>query len=136
MLVGKDFPLYSEKYLKESLKKYYGDGIYFTNQERRKDVVCFSNHTANIIREHHETTKVNTEDRKTAIIKTAASLIANDIKCLNFNKDEYPSLKEMTSHYELPESLEMLLTCLFPHSSVRRNIVGQNVISSRHPRSS
>ncbi len=36
----------------------------------------------------------------------------NDIKCLNFDKEEFPSLIEMTSHYELPESLQLLLTCL------------------------
>ena len=110
-------------YLRDSLKKYYGDVIYFTTQECRNDVVCFSNLTAEIIREHHERMKVNTADEK-------------DVKGLNFSKDEYPSPKEMTFHYEQPEPLELLLTCLFLHSSVRRNIVGQNVISSLRPRSS
>ena len=60
----------------------------------------------------------------------------NDIKCLDFDKEEFPSLIEMTSHYELPVSLELLLTCLMSHSSVRRNVAGHNIISSQCPRSS
>ena len=42
----------------------------------------------------------------------------------------------MTSHYELPESLQLLLSCLIPHSSVRQNVTGQSIISSLRPRSS
>ena len=41
----------------------------------------------------------------------------------------------MTSHYELPESLQLLLSCLIPHSSVRKNVTGQSIISSLRPRS-
>ena len=96
----------------------------------------FSSCTASIIRDHYQSTKDNDADKKTAIIKTAASLIVNDIKCLNFSKDEFPALKEMTSHYDLPESLELLLTCLIPHSSIRQNVLGQSIISSLRPRSS
>ena len=135
-IVGDDHPVYHEKYLKELLKRYYGETIFITNQERRKDVVCFKNCTASILRDHHEMQTDNEEEKKKAIIKTAASLIVDDIKCLIFSKTEFPSLKEMTSCYELPESLELLLTCLMPHSSVRRNVAGQNIISSLRPRSS
>ncbi len=137
-IVGDDHHVYHDRYLKESLKKYlyYGETIVITNEERRKDVVFFRNCTANILRDHHEMQAVSEEEKKTAIIKTAASLIVNDIKCLNFSKTEFPSLKEMTSHYELPDSLELLLTCLMPHSSMRRNVAGKNIISSLRPRSS
>ena len=81
--------------------------------------------------------KTDDEDaKKRAIIKTAASFIMNDIKCLNFSKVDFSSLKEITSMYELPDSLELILTCLMPPSSVRRNVAGQNIISSHRPRSS
>ena len=135
-IVGDDIPVYHERYLKEALEKYYGDSIFITNQERRKNVVCFRSCTASIIRDYHEMKTDDEDAKKRAIIKTACSLIINDIKYLNFSKDYFPSLKEMTSVYELPDSLELMLTCLMPHSSVRRNIVGQNIISSQCPRSS
>ena len=40
-IAGDDTPVYHERYLKEALERYYGDSIFITNQERRKDVVCF-----------------------------------------------------------------------------------------------
>ena len=132
-MVDDNTPVYHERYLKESLQKYYGNSILFSNQERRKDVAGFSSCVSEIIQDHYRSTRDNVEDQKRAIIRTAASLIANDIKCL---KDEFPSVKEMTSHYQLPESLELLLTILIPHSSIRRNVMGQNIISSLRPRSS
>lgn len=76
------------------------------------------------------------EEKRTAIIKTTASLVVNDIKCLNLSKTEFPSLKEMTSRDKLPDSLELLLTCLMPLSSVSRNVAAQNIISLLRPRSS
>ena len=58
---------------------------------------------ADIIRDYHKKMETGIEDEKEiAIIKMAASLIMNDF---NFSKEEFPSLIEMTSHYELPESL-------------------------------
>ena len=135
-IVGNDLPVYQERYLKQALERHYGESIFITNQERRKDVVCFRSCTADILRDYHEMQTDDEEEKKQNLIKTAASLIINDIKCLNFRKDEFPSLKEMTSFYELPKSLELLLSLLIPHSSIRRNVTGQNIISSQRPRSS
>ena len=122
IIAGEGIPVYHERYLKESLLKYYGDAIFISNQERRKDVVCFRSSTASILRDYQNMKTEDIEENKRAIIKTAASLIINDVKCLNFSKDKYPSLKEMTSHYNLPQSLELLLTYLIPYSPVRRNV--------------
>lgn len=63
-IVGDDHPVYHEKYLKELLKRYYGETIFITNQERRKDVVCFKNCTASILRDHHEMQTDNEEEKK------------------------------------------------------------------------
>ena len=86
-IVGDDIPVYHERYLKEALEKYYGDSIFITNQERRKNVVCFRSCTASIIRDYHEMKTDDEDAKKGGIIKTACSLIINDIKCLNFSKD-------------------------------------------------
>lgn len=136
-LAGDELPVYHQKYLKQALEKHYGNSLFITNQGHRKDVVCFRNCTSEILRNYQKSMEIDNEDeKKKAIIKLAASLIINDIKCLNFSKEEFPSVMEMTSHYELPESLEQLLVCLIPHSPIRRNVAGQNIISSLRPRSS
>lgn len=110
-LVGADHPVYHEKYLKEPLKKYDGETRFVPNEEPQKNV-CFGNCTTSIRREYHDMQTGNEEEKKSAIIKTAASLIINEIKCLNLIKTKFPSIQEMTSPYELPESLELLLTRL------------------------
>jgi len=39
LITDEDLPVYYVKYLKQALKKHYGNGIFITNQEHRKDVV-------------------------------------------------------------------------------------------------
>ena len=54
------------------LEEHFKEGVYFTLQERRTDVLCFKDLTASIIREHHNN---NEDDDKTKIIKSAVKLI-------------------------------------------------------------
>ena len=54
----------------------YGVKIYFTSRERRAEVLCFKDVTANILREYQNDTDVG-EKRK--ILDTAVKLILNDI---------------------------------------------------------
>ncbi len=66
----------------------YGNSIFITNQEHRKDVVCFRNCTADIIRDYHKKMETGIEDeKKKAIIKMAASLI---ISVLTSAKRNFP----------------------------------------------
>ena len=70
-LVADDLPVYHEKYLNQALERHYGNSIFITNQEH-KDVVCFRNCIADIIRDYHLKMETGIEDeKKKAIIKMA-----------------------------------------------------------------
>ena len=58
------------------LEETYAGKMYFKSQKRRTDVLCFSDLTASIIRQHHEHIE---DDDRTKIIKSAVKLIQNDI---------------------------------------------------------
>ena len=84
--------VYSKKYLKCRLIERYGDKIYFTSEDRRAEVLCFKDATANIIREYQNDKDV---DKKRKILETAVKLIQNDISLVNVNSMLYFSVNSM-----------------------------------------
>lgn len=63
---------YSKRYLKNNLGENYNKRLCFTSKERRSDVLCFKDLTADIMRQHHENIEV---DKKTTIIKSAVGRV-------------------------------------------------------------
>ena len=55
--------------------------LYFTLQEKKKDLLCFRDTTAYIIREHHNKLK-ETTDQKSLLIETTSKLILHDNEML------------------------------------------------------
>ncbi len=82
--------------------------MYFASQNGLQNVICFKDRTSTILREHHANLQQSGED-KSQIIKTALTLICNDIATFNLDPKTYPTTQTMadiSSQLALvPESL-------------------------------
>ena len=126
---------YTKRYLKQMFEEHFKERMHFTSQERRTDMLCFKDLTASIIREHHNNEE---DDDKTKIIKSAATLIQNEIALVNMNSSLYPSIKAMTDLDGqlklIPESLKLFLKPLLKQDR-RVAFWGQSIIKTSRLRS-
>ena len=79
---------YSHRHLKRKLTEHYGNILFFTNQARRKDLICLRDNTANILRDHQKNTMTtdaggtkSLTDQKMGIIRSAVQLIPSNDQC-------------------------------------------------------
>ena len=89
---------------------------------------------------HKEQKCNNAEDEKLTIIKTAAKLIASDVKSMHISNDAYPPIGNLAStecavNY-IPKTLQVLLRTLFAGKSVDVKLasIGQAIMQAVRPR--
>ena len=87
---------YSVKYLKQKLKKHYGEDITITSIIGKSSIVSFRDSAHKILREKWKTDKVTDVISETEwIIDMATSIIHNNIWLRVYNLEEYHTMEEM-----------------------------------------
>ena len=85
---------YTNKWLKKKLQERCGESIFIASICGKKDVIIESDSAAKVIQDFHSKQKVNSTNQKADLVKTAAKLIADDIRLLTRSRN---SLKVYTS---------------------------------------
>ena len=130
-----DGPVFGTKYLKQKLLQYYQDEIYFTSEEKRKDILCFRNTTNTILREFKDEVNLGTDERKLRLITVTAKLLTADIKAKEIAKDRYPTISDLRQPSSaVPDTLKHFLRN-FTKSEEQTEIWAQNFVKSLRPRS-
>lgn len=131
---------YSFKYMKDHLKKYFGDRISITKSNGKPNVVTFHNTAARILYEFHSKRQKDPEQEKAQIIEAAAQLIKSDIKAIPKSGDMYLSSAEMASSESalkyIPDSLKSFLKSVFTGKEldVKLASIGQAIVQAARPR--
>ena len=140
-LLDTDHEAYSVVYMKKKIQGHFGERIVITELNGKHDVVTFCSTVSAILYEFHKQPKDNTpEQEKMGIIKTAASLIKNDVKLKKIASDVYPTPAEMSSTTAalafLPDSLQVLLRNMFVGKKVDVKLasIGQAIMHAIRPR--
>ena len=136
-----DHEAYGFTYMKQQIKKRFGDKVVITEINGKPNVVTFRSTAAAILQEFHSHSKNESQDdEKLRIIKTAANFIKNDIKSLEQQKEMYPTYSDICSVESvlafLPESLKLFLQGLFTsrNADLRLGSIGQAIIQATRPR--
>ena len=115
--------IYTRKRFTDLIKERYKGHLYYSEQQGKRNVVCFKNMATYILSKFKSSSSVNKYD----IIRTAAKLIKEDIKALTKSKENYPRcgeiVKDECCEYT-PKSLKNFLKILIP-SDLKCDSIGQ-----------
>ena len=126
-------------YLKQNLKKRYGNKIFFSEVNGKSDVLCFNDFASSIVNEFRTTqSKDNHELKPNDIIEAAAKLILNEIRLKRYDCTTYPSEEVIASTKEnkawLTPGLRKFMECCI-RCPLRQASIGQSITFAVKPKS-
>ena len=130
--------VYTSKWIKKKLKEHFGEDIYF-NEDTYSTIITLKNVTSSIINDSwYNRRKGDIEEERDRIILTAAKLIYQDIRNVNFDMNFYPNVEDISDIEKgaklIPRSLRLLLSKLVPNK-IKQVGIGQCIIYAARPRS-
>ena len=134
MVKVNDGVAYTLKSFRDKLKAKYRDHVYTVKSVGCKgELVCFKEMTGYILSQLKE----QGSETKEEVVKAAAKIIKEEIREMNFSKDFYPSVDEISFSEEgekwIPESLRMFMKFLVP-SRLKQLSLSQCIVQTTRPR--
>ena len=131
---------YGFTYMKKKILDHFGGSVITTELDGKQNVVTFKDKVDAILPSFYQrNNKQDTESEKSAVFKTAASLIMSDIKAISCTKEEYPNpekLKSINTNSDfIQDSLQYFLKQIINHrNSEKITSIGQAIIQACMPR--
>ena len=127
--------VYSVKHLKRKLIERYGNHIYFAEKKGRNNVVCFHDMCSFIISDKwYEERKANQIDDTERIIKTAAKLIAAQIREIEDDMKQYPIIDDNVNESKFVPPLLSLFLKSIVSSNLEQISLGECIVQAARPR--
>ena len=126
-------------YLKQELKKRYGENIMITEKPGRSDIVCLKTSAATILKDAWYANRMADADNEAKrIVETASELILHELRSATFDSSVYPTndiIKDVEANKEwVPSLLRTLLEKLIT-SDLKQASIGQSIVHAVRPRS-
>ena len=131
--------VYSKKWFKNRLKKKYSNTIFFAEVNGEADVVCFEDTASSIVNDAwFQNRQAKGEDETRCIVKTAAKIIASELRSLTYSTVAYPTEKvisDLNANKDwLPDHFRIFMETLVK-DPLHQVSLGQALAHSMRPRS-
>ena len=138
---GSNQEAFSVRHMKDKLMTHFGDQIIITEIHGIPNVVTLHTNATTILYNFYKEQRLKDSQSETMrIIRTAASLIRNEIKSIDSCTSTYPTTEQMTDPAKalayLPPTLREMLQILFTgkDTEIQRASVGQAIMQGVRPR--
>lgn len=115
---------YTDKHLKRKLIQRYGDSLNFAVLPGKRNVICFSGATCNILSDNWYRNRNcdNEYQEEVRVIQTAAAIIRREIKSKSYDYSQFPTIEEISKGGSelIPEVLNILITEIIHPTSKRQ----------------
>jgi len=150
-----DIEPYNDTHLKRKMIQRYGNSLHFAELPGKKNVICFSGATSNILSDnwYKNRNSENEAQEELRVIRTAAAIIRREIKSKSYDCSQFPRIDEIANGGAdlVPEVLKVLIYEIIQPTSKRQSpektkitkqtvdrkttMISHSIISAARPRS-
>ncbi|CAH0746943.1 unnamed protein product [Bemisia tabaci] len=108
---GFDAKVYTDKYLKEKLKGFFGSNLVIIDRAGKSPIVCLKSFSDKVINaQWYQDRKTNEDEERKRIVEAASKIVLEDIRAFMYPTEFYPTSNDIANSKEMvPETLNLFL---------------------------